>query len=37
IQALVPRWMDSPHIKRCMAEWGCNEEEAVKRIRQEGD
>ena len=37
IQALVPRWMDGPYIKRCMAEWGCDRADAVARIRREGD
>ena len=36
IQVAVPRWMDGPYIERCMAEWGCDEAEAVERIRREG-
>ncbi len=33
-QAVVPRWMDRPWLKRCMAEHFCTLSEAVARARE---
>ena len=30
---VCPPWMDDPLIKRCMAEWGCDREDAIARLR----